>query len=77
MTIAVRVASPSSTAVSINSQNQQKVRSMTPVSISSTTLSSLTDVSIVELNNNSVLVYNTETAKYEIKALPVIFGGTF
>ena len=77
MTIAVRVASPSSTAVSINSQNQQKVRSLTPVAMSSTTLSSLTDVSIIELNNNSSLVYNTDTSKYEIKTLPVIFGGTF
>ncbi len=62
-------------AVRINSQNQQKVRSQTP--IASTTLSVLTDVSIVELANNSALVYNESTSRYEIKPLPVIFGGTF
>ncbi len=62
-------------AVRINSQNQQKVRSQSP--ISSTSLVSLTDVSVVEIVNNSTLVYNTSTLRYEIKPLPVIFGGTF
>lgn len=62
-------------AVRINSQNQQKVRSQTP--ISSTSLVSLTDVSAVEVVDNSTLVYNTSTLRYEIKPLPVIFGGTF
>jgi len=62
-------------AVRINSQNQQKVRSQTP--IASTSLVSLTDVSAVEIVDNSTIVYNTSTSKYEIKALPVIFGGTF
>jgi hypothetical protein len=66
-----------SIAVKINSQNQQKVRTMTPVSISASKLVNLTDVSVVDGNNNSVLVYNSTTEKYEIKALPIIFGGTF
>jgi hypothetical protein len=62
-------------AVKINSQNQQKVRSITPISV--ITLEGLNDVEVVDASNNSVLVYNTSTSKYEIKALPVIFGGTF
>ena len=62
-------------AVKINSQNQQKVRSQTPISISS--LIQLTDVQSVEIVDNSTLVYNTSTSRYEIKPLPVIFGGTF
>ena len=44
-------------AVRINSQNQQKVRSQTP--IASTSLVSLTDVSAVEIVDNSTIVYNT------------------
>lgn len=75
MGIIVRTSSPSSTGVRINSQNQQKVKTLTPTSTSN--LVGLTDVSIVDSINNSVLVYNTNTSKYEIKALPVIFGGTF
>lgn len=75
MTTIVRTSSPSSTSVRINSQNQQKVRTLSPVA--TTTLVGLTDVSIVDNTNNSVLVYNTNTSKYEIKALPVVFGGTF
>lgn len=62
-------------AVKINTQNQQKVRSQAPISIS--TIDALVDVTIVEKNNNSTLVYNTATSKYEVKSLPVIFGGTF
>jgi hypothetical protein len=77
MTIIVRVPSQSSTGVSINSQNQQKVRTLTPISTSVTNLTNLSDFSIVDGSNNSVLVYNTSTNKYEIKALPIIFGGTF
>ena len=75
MGIIVRTSSPSSTGVRINSQNQQKVRSQTPTSTS--TLTQLTDVSVVEIVDNSTLVYNTSTLRYEIKPLPVIFGGTF
>jgi hypothetical protein len=62
-------------AVRINSQNQQKVRSQTP--IATTSLVSLTDVSAVEIVDNSTIVYNASTLRYEIKPLPVIFGGTF
>lgn len=75
MTVIVRTSSPSSTAVKINSQNQQKVKTLAPVA--ATTLVGLTDVSVIDSVNNSVLVYNTATSKYEIKSLPVIFGGTF
>jgi hypothetical protein len=75
MTIIVRTSSPSSTGVRINSQNQQKVRTL--AAISSTSLVGLNDVSVIENTNNSILVYNTNTSKYEIKALPVVFGGTF
>lgn len=75
MGITVRTSSPSSTAIKINSQNQQKVRTMTPVAVS--TLIGLTDVSVVDSVNNATVVYNTSTSKYEIKALPVLFGGTF
>jgi anti-anti-sigma regulatory factor len=77
MTIAVRIAGPSSTAVSINSQNQQKVRSLTPTVVATTTLVELNDVSVIDSSNNSTLVYNSSTLKYEIKALPIVFGGTF
>ena len=77
MTIAVRIAGPGSTAVSINSQNQQKVRSLTPTSVATATLVGLTDVSVVDESNNSTVVYNSATSKYEIKALSIIFGGTF
>jgi len=62
-------------AVRINSQNQQKVRAQTP--IASSRLTALTDVSVLDASNNSTVVYNTTTSKYEVKALPVIFGGTF
>ena len=64
-------------AVKINSQNQQKVRSLAPIAVSTTTLVALTDVSVVDESNNSTLVYNSSTSKYEVKALPIIFGGTF
>lgn len=62
-------------SVKINSQNQQKVRTIAPVAVA--TLVGLTDISIVDSVNNATVVYNTNTSKYEIKALPVIFGGTF
>lgn len=62
-------------AVKINTQNQQKVRTQTP--IASSKLSALTDVSVVDASNNATVVYNTSTERYEIKALPVVFGGTF
>lgn len=75
MATIVRTSSPSSTAIKINSQNQQKVKTIAPVVAA--TLVGLTDVSVIDSVNNSVLVYNTATSKYEIKSLPVIFGGTF
>ena len=75
MSIIVRTSSPSSTAVKINSQNQQKVRSLTPTVVS--TLTALTDVSVVDLTDNATVIYNSSTAKYEIKTLPIIYGGTF
>lgn len=75
MSIVVRVPSQSSTGVKINSQNQQKVKTQTP--IASSRLSSLTDVSVIDTSNNSIVVYNSFTEKYEVKALPIIFGGTF
>jgi len=62
-------------AVKINTQNQQKVRTQTP--IASSRLSALTDVSLVDASNNATVVYNTSIERYEIKALPVVFGGTF
>ena len=62
-------------AVRINSQNQQKVRTLAPVSV--TSLEGLTDVNVIDKSNNSVLAYNSSTLKYEIKTLPVIFGGNF
>jgi len=62
-------------AIRINSQNQQKVRAQTPIATSR--LSTLTDVSVLDTSNNSTVVFNTTTSKYEVKALPVIFGGTF
>lgn len=75
MATIVRTSSPSSTAIKINSQNQQKVKTIAPVVAA--TLVGLTDVSVIDSVNNSILVYNTATSKYEIKSLPVIFGGTF
>ena len=62
-------------AVKINTQNQQKVRTQTP--IASSRLSALTDISVIDTSNNATVVYNTSTERYEIKALPVVFGGTF
>mgnify|MGYP003343862034 CR=1 FL=1 len=35
------------------------------------------DVNVIDKSNNSVLAYNSSTLKYEIKTLPVIFGGNF
>lgn len=66
-----------SIAVKINSQNQQKVRTMAPISSSVANLADLADVSIIDNSNNSVVVYNENTLKYEVKALPVVYGGTF
>lgn len=62
-------------AVKINTQNQQKVRTQAPIAISK--IDELADVTVVEKINNSTLVYNTATSKYEVKAIPVIYGGTF
>ena len=64
-----------SIAIKLNTQNQQRVRVMTPTT--SNKLGDLTDVDIVDQINNATLVYNTATSKYEVKTLPVIFGGTF
>jgi len=73
--LVVRVPSQSSTSVKINSQNQQKVRTLAPVS--ATSLVGLSDVLVVSSVNNAALVYNSDTSTYEIKPIPVIFGGTF
>lgn len=62
-------------AVRINTQNQQKVRTLSP--ISSTTLINLSDISAIDLTSNNTLVYNQSTSKFEVKALPIINGGTF
>lgn len=62
-------------SVKINNQNQKQARVLTPISAS--VLTGLSDVAVVELANNATLVYNDATNKYEIKALPVIYGGTF
>jgi len=62
-------------AVKINTQNQQKVRAQTP--IASNKLTALTDVAVIEASNNAVVVYNTTTERFEVKALPIIFGGNF
>lgn len=62
-------------AVKINTQNQQKVRTQTPIAANK--LATLADVSVLDASNNSTVVYNIVTQKYEVKALPIIFGGTF
>lgn len=62
-------------AVRVNTQNQKQVRTVAPVS--SSTLVQLNDVEVVEQIDNSTVVYNTQTSRFEIKTLPVIFGGTF
>jgi hypothetical protein len=66
-----------SIAVKINSQNQQVVKALTPLGSLTTSIESLPDVAVIEKNNNSTIVYNTTTLKYEVKTLPVIYGGNF
>jgi hypothetical protein len=75
MSISVTVSGQNSKSVKLNNQNQQQARVMTP--ISATVLAGLSDVSVIELSNNATLVFNSSTSKYEIKSLPVIFGGSF
>lgn len=78
MPISIKVPNQTTTSVRINNQNQQKVRSMTPIYQSgSSRLVDLTDVSIVDQSNYSTVVFNSTTNKYEIKTLPIINGGKF
>lgn len=64
-------------SVKINNQNQQKVRTLTPLAAQITSITQIPDIAVVNVSNNSTLVYNTLTSKYEVKTLPVIYGGTF
>lgn len=78
MPISIKVPNQTTTSVRINNQNQQKVRSMTPIYQSGASrLVDLTDVSIVDQSNYSTVVFNSTTNKYEIKTLPIINGGKF
>lgn len=71
-------------AVRINTQNQKRVRTLTPVGSGTGSggsgvyrLVDLIDVTVVNQVNNSTIVYNTASNKFEIKPLPIIFGGSF
>ena len=64
--------------VSINSQKRTTVRTVGISALApAARLSDLTDVDASDPDNNETLVYNSQTQKYEVKAIPVIDGGAY
>lgn len=67
--------------VSINSQQKSTVRTIgigvVPTSAQIDNLVDLRDVVSINPANNQTLVYDSVTAKYTIKTLPIVDGGTF
>lgn len=67
--------------VAINSQQKSTVRTVgigvIPPLAQIDRLVELTDVSSVNPANNQTLVYDSATAKYTIKTLPIVDGGSF
>lgn len=75
MGINVTVNSSPVNRIAINSQKRDVIRTVaiTPTS----TLVGLTDVDATSLDNNEVLVYDSNSGKFIIKVMPVVDGGSF
>ena len=67
--------------VSINSQQRSTVRTIgigvIPALAQIDNLVELNDVVSINPANNDTLVYDSTTAKYTIKTLPIVDGGSF
>lgn len=67
--------------VSINSQQRSTVRTVgigvIPALAQIDNLVELNDVVSINPANNDTLVYDSTTAKYTIKTLPIVDGGSF
>ena len=79
MGIKVLVNSAPGTRVSINNQTRETIRTVS-VGLATTAnvaLAQLTDVQIVNSQNNNTIVYDSVIGKYVNKELPVLNGGSF
>jgi hypothetical protein len=78
MGIKVLVNSAPKNRVSINNQSRDTIRTVgVGVSSGATMLSELTDVQLIDLQNDDTLVYDDASGKFVNKKLPVLNGGTF
>ena len=79
MGVKVLVNSAPGTRVSINNQTRETIRTVS-VGLATTAnvaLAQLTDVQIVNSQNNNTIVYDSVIGKYVNKELPVLNGGSF
>jgi hypothetical protein len=80
MGVKVLVNSAPGTRVSINNQTRETIRTVS-VGLATTAnvaLAQLTDVQLIDLQNNDTLVYDSNIGKYVNKqGLPVLNGGSF
>lgn len=76
MAVKVTVVSPGKNRISINKQDKATVRTVTLSSFPDQ-LSELKDVDMSDADTNETLVYDETSAKFIVKPLPNLDGGTF
>lgn len=80
MGIKVLINSIPKTRVSINNQERKTIRAVAVVPAESSganRLVELLDVDASSVDNNETIVYDEVSAKFVVKELPIINGGTF
>ena len=85
MAINVRVSSQTGTTVAVKSQENYRIRTIgvAPAGTiehnitGANNLVELQDVDASSVDNNETVVYDENSAKFVIKELPVLKGGTF
>jgi hypothetical protein len=85
MAINVRVSSQTGTTVAVKSQENYRIRTIgvAPAGTiehnitGANNLIELQDVDASSVDNNETVVYDENSAKFVIKELPVLKGGTF
>ena len=75
MAIKAIINSTGKNRVSIDTQKRVEVKTALVPAVNK--LTQLIDVDASDSDNNETLVYDADSGKYVIKALPIINGGTF